>query len=40
MTPTSPIIEAVAVAFISGLCTTVAIVVAYDCIRMVIGWFK
>ena len=40
MTPTSPIIEAVAVAFLGGLLGCIAIVLAYDCIRVVIGWFK
>lgn len=40
MTPTDPIIEAVAVAFIGGLLTTVALFLAYDLIRILIGWFK
>jgi hypothetical protein len=40
MTPTDPIIEALAWSFIGGLIGTIAIVLAYDCIRMVIGWFK
>lgn len=40
MTPTDPIIEALAWSFIGGLITTIAIILAYDCIRVVIGWFK
>ena len=40
MPPTDPIIEAVAVAFIGGLLTTVALFLAYDLIRILIGWFK
>ena len=40
MTPTHPIIHAVAWAFLGGLVATIAIVLAYDCIRTIIGWFK
>ena len=40
MTPIDPFIEALAWSFIGGLIGTIAIVLAYDCIRVVIGWFK
>ena len=40
MTPTDPIIEAGAVAINGGLLTTVALFLAYDLIRILIGWFK
>ena len=40
MTPTSPIIEGLAVAFIGGLLGCIAIGLAYDCIRAILGWFK
>lgn len=40
MTPTDPIIEALAWSFIGGLIGTIAMVLAYDLIRILIGWFK
>ena len=40
MTPTDPIIHALAWGLIGGLFGTIVIVLAYDCIRVVIGWFK
>jgi|GEM_PF-4094985 hypothetical protein len=40
MTPTDPIIHALAWGLIGGLLGTIVIVLAYDCIRTIIGWFK
>jgi hypothetical protein len=40
MTPTDPIIHALAWGLFSGLVGTIVIVLAYDCIRAILGWFK